>query len=68
VGPVSALDVFNQTVHDYLADVDRRYFGGLMSPEEEQRETWHRDAQEAHRQGRACILYDEWPNAPQAER
>jgi hypothetical protein len=60
-------DVFNQAVHDHLADIDRRYFGGLMSPEEEQRETWNRDAHEAHRKGLACILYDEWPNAPEAE-
>jgi hypothetical protein len=61
---VSDADVFNQAVHDHLADVDRRYYGGLMSADDEQRETWHREAHEAHRKGLACILYGEWPNAP----
>jgi hypothetical protein len=65
---MSAPDVFNQAVHDYEAEKDRRYYSGEMSPEEEQRETWHREAMDAALEGRACILYDEWPNAPKAER
>jgi hypothetical protein len=64
ITPSKASDVFDQASHDYEALKDYRYYSGLMSPEEEQRETWHREAHEAARQGRACILYDEWPNAP----
>ena len=61
---MSAPDVFYQATHDYLADADRRYFGGLMSPEEEQRETWHRDAHIAEAQGGASLICYDHPNDP----
>jgi membrane protease YdiL (CAAX protease family) len=62
---VNAPDIFDQATHDYEALKDYRYFSGLMTPEEEQRETWHRDTLQAEHKGRASLIrYDEWPNAP----
>jgi hypothetical protein len=61
---VNAPGVFNQAVHDYEAEKDRRYYSGLMSPEEEQRETWHRDAHIAEAQGRASLISYDHPNDP----
>jgi hypothetical protein len=49
ITPSKASDVFDQASHDYEALKDYRYYSGLMSPEEEQRETWHREAHEAAR-------------------
>jgi hypothetical protein len=61
---MNAPDVFDQAVHDYLALQDYRYYSGLMSPEEEQRETWHRDTLQAEHEGRASLIrYDDpFPN------
>lgn len=61
---MNAPDVFNQAVHDYEAEKDRRYYSGLMSPEEEQRETWHRDAHIAEAPGRASLICYDHPNDP----
>jgi hypothetical protein len=49
IAPSKASDVVDEATHDYEALKDYRYYSGLMSPEEEQRETWHREAHEAAR-------------------